>query len=247
MDMKEHFKARMNNQLNEVSIGISMKRAIRKGKSPLVAAAKALAHNIKIRGVRGAFSPIDNLERRAWQLQTTRDSGTPGAYKSPDLLVRAYDMAKNIADRISVSRAANNLLAPISRATRKIVDPSTNLVVHADAAADTQYLGDRPIGDELEQGYIKTGGVSGVRDAQAMRKDLLDLSARLRADPRRAWWRGGPPLRDRYPFTLFTRGRKAKPYERKTTVIADIPAEETTELDIARGKLPGGGRKIPKK
>jgi hypothetical protein len=268
MDMKEHFKARMNNQLNEVSIGRRMKKAISQGKSPLVAAAKALRTNIKIRGLRGAFSPIDYLERKGWNLQTARDN-EPGAYKSPDLLVRAYDMAKNIRDRVAAPamRAVVELPAGLaatalygrpsssSRTTRKIKDwragpggrDPTNLAVGVGVESNPKYMQDRPIGDQLEQAYRATGGVSGVRDAQEMRKAILDLSAQIRANPKVPWWRGGPRLRDRYPFNLLTSARKTKPYERKTIDIPNIQPEQTREIDIVRGTLPGQGRNIPKK
>jgi len=251
MDMKEHFKARMNNQLNEVRYDIRMKKAISKGKSPLVAAAKALLTNLKNRGIRGTFSPVDNLERRAWNYQTTRDN-EPGAYKSPDLVVRAYDMARVIANRLSVSRSANSLIAPLGRTTRKIMDwrggpggrNPTNLVVGDGVESNPQYMQDRPIGDQLERRYRESGGVAGVEDASARRQALLALSAQIRANPNLAPWRGGPALRDRYPFTLFTRGRMTKPYKRNRTVIPNIKPQGTTELDVARGNLPGSGRNI---
>jgi len=252
MDMKEHFKSRLNNQLNEVRYDIRMKKAISKGKSPLVAAAKALRTNLKHRGIRGAFSPIDNLARRAWQYQTSRDN-EPGAYKSPDLLVRAYDMARDIANRIGASRAANSLFAPSARnmSTRKIMDwrggpggrAPTNLVVGVGVESNPQYMQDRPIGDQLEQRYRESGGVAGVRDASERRQAILALLAQKRADPNLAWWRGGPPLRTRWPFSLFTRVRKAEPYEPETMVIPNIEPRETSELDVARGKLVGSGRK----
>lgn len=114
MDMKEHFKARINNQLNEinvfgamrtasmqqlneVSVTKRMKKAISKGKSPLVAAAKALLHNVKLRGVRGVISPHDYIARTANALQKKSEMGLNSVeydYRSPNPLLRAFDVIR---------------------------------------------------------------------------------------------------------------------------------------------------------
>ena len=51
MDMKEHFKARINNQLNEINVFGAMRTASSKKESPLFAGAKAIGTNIERRGL----------------------------------------------------------------------------------------------------------------------------------------------------------------------------------------------------
>ena len=94
MDMKEHFKARMNNQLNEINVFGAMRTASSKKESPLFAGMKAIGTNIQKRGLlaglgaRGALKQyiqqaILNLSPRQYPLggdfgsalQTTRGPG----------------------------------------------------------------------------------------------------------------------------------------------------------------------------
>lgn len=67
MDMKEHFKARINNQLNEINVFGAMRTASSKKESPLFAGAKAIGTNIKNRGLLAGLGLPGSLKKHIQQ------------------------------------------------------------------------------------------------------------------------------------------------------------------------------------